>query len=330
MQSFLLYNEEDKKEYIDFEGRNSDSVRRYFQRIYEKKKEYKKDIYEMNRDELFDTITSLNIRREESRSHFISLMRGYITWAKLYGKTNNESHINNITPESINSHEIIKTQMLKSPEQLEQILNNNLDFVDYENRAKRDSLIFWLLYCGLELEEIQALKKDSLDYENKIITTNTGKKIKADDKIAELWEHCVKMDYLEKKNSRAADAVRKFDISEYTKQYLAENDYLLRPVSRNKDTNDFMPMATLRAVVHSVFQDDSDDEKSNLKISPSNIRNSGIFYRLYMLESIGIEITPAVVAENFYIEYKNKLELPLKTRKWRIDYDDWKHAFGYV
>ena len=83
MQSYSLYNEEIKKEYIDFESKNSDAIRRYFQRIYDKENEYKKDIYDMNREELLDTITSLNIRREESRSHFISLLRGYIIWAKL-------------------------------------------------------------------------------------------------------------------------------------------------------------------------------------------------------------------------------------------------------
>ena len=330
MQSFLLYNESDKREYIEFESKNSDAIRRYFQRIHEKEKEYQKDIYDMSREELLDTITSLNIRREESRSHFISLMRGYITWARLYEKTKNENHINNITPESINSHGIIKIQMLKNPEQLQEILNNRLDFVDYENRSKRDALIVWLLYCGLELEEIQVLAKDSLDYNSKIITTRTGKKITADDKIAGLWEHCAKMDYLEKKNNRAAAAVRKFDVSEYIKQYLAENNYLFRPVSTNYYSNDFIPLATLRACIYNIFQDDSSGEKNNPKISPSNIRNSGIFYRLYMLESSGVEITPAVVAENFYIDYKNKLELPLKTRKWRIDYDDWKYAFGYV
>ena len=330
LQSFLLYNEEDKKEYIEFERKNSDAVRRYFQRIYEKENEYKKDIYDMNRDELFDTITSLNIRREESRSHLISLLRGYITWAKLYGKTKNESHINNITPESINSRETIKIQMLKNPGHLQEILDKSLNFIDYENRSKRDLLIFWLLYIGLELEEIQSLKKDSLNYESKIITVKSDKKIKADDKIAELWEHCVKMEYLEKKNSRAMYASRKFNVSEYTRQYLAENNYLIRPVSRKKDTNDCIPMATLRASMYSVFQDDSDDGKNTFKISPSNIRNSGIFYRLYMLESSGVEITPVVIAENFYIDYRNKSELLIKTRKWRIDYEDWKHAFDYV
>jgi len=321
-----MYNEETKKEYIDFEKKNPEAMRRYFQRISEKENEYNKDIYDMTKEELTDTITSLNIRREVSQSHFISLMRGYITWAKLYGKTNNENHINNITPESISSHEAIKNQMLKNPEHLQEILDNYMDFVDYENRSKRDSLIFWLLYSGLELEEIQVLKKDDLNFESEIITTKDGKKINIDDKIVELWRHCSRMGYVEKKNTRAEFAFKKSNVSEYIKCNLEENNYLFRPTVKNKSTSDVIPLTTLRGIICNLFRDE-DDNSNEIKLSPINIKNSGIFYRLSLLESSGVKITLEIIAEKFYIDYKNKLELPLKTRKWRIDYDDWKRAF---
>jgi hypothetical protein len=189
-----------------------------------------------------------------------------------------------------------------------------------------------LLYSGLDLEEIRALKKGDLNFEVKIVSAKSGKKVKVDDKIAELWKYCSKMIYIEGKNSRASDAMPKYDISEYSKYLLTESDYLIRPVSRNKNTNEIIPLATLRSVINNVFRSDSDDETdaSDIKISPSNIRNSGIFYRLYSLESSGVEITHEVVAENFYIIYRDKSDLNIKTRKWRIDYEDWKHAFGYV
>ena len=323
-----LYNEKDKKEYIEFENKNPDALRRYFQRICEKENEYKKDIYEMSKEELMDTIISLNIRRSDSRSHFISLMRGYITWARLYEKIKTDSlPIDNITPEMISSHDIIKTQMLKNPEQLQEILNNNLDFIDYENRSKRDSLIFWLLYNGLDLEEIQILKKDNLNSKNKIITTKSGKTIEVDGKIFELWNYCSQMRYVEKKNSKAIYAARKFNTEEYTKLELVENDYLFRPPTRAKVTNDTIPLTSLRTCIYNLFQDESDDESSDIKISPSNIRNSGIFFKLYSLELNGTEITSKIIAKHFNIDYENTLELQLKTRKWRIDYDDWKNAF---
>lgn len=328
MQSYnSIYNEQQKQEYIEFESVNSKTLTNYFKRIAAKEQEYGKDIADMNYEEAKDTITSLNIRREETRGQVISLFRGYVNWAQLNGKTNNSNILNMITAESIDSKDIIQNRMIRNPEQLQEILDNSLDYVNYENRAKRDSLLFWLLYSGLTVEEVKFLKKDSLNREDKIVTTTDGRKCSVYDTVLMLWDGCCKMTYIEKgngqmKNSRA----RSNNISEYIKYDLVDSDYLFRAVAWN-NTNDKEPMstATLLSIVAKVFQD-----IEGVRISPTNIRNSGICYKLYLLEKDGVEITPEIVAEYFGIEYEDRPHLMLNTRRWRIDYEDWKLAFDYI
>jgi integrase len=320
-----IYNENLKQQYMEFDGANADSIKRYFVRIASKEFDYSKDIVEMTQDELIDTFKSLNIRREESRGHFLSLIKSYVNWAILNDKTQNGNAIARITPESIGTEEAVKDNMIKSPEHLQEILDDALDRENYENKSKMCDLLFWLLYQGIRLEEIQALKKDSIDFNTNTVTTILGTEFSLSDDIARLWKECATITYYEKKNGKSQYA-KSSNVSEYVKYDLVDNKYLFRSIVGNKvNTNTMMNFNQLRKLIAYVF--DACEKKT---IPARNINYSGIFYKLYLLEKEGHSITPEIIAKYFRIKYNASSNLPTVTRKWRIDFEDWKLAFDYM
>lgn len=323
MESRVMYNSDQKEEYIKYESKNEQSLTNYFKRIFENEKEYGKDIADMDEDELKSTLISLNIRREESRNHMLSLMRGYINWAKFSNKTNNNSSINNITPDVISSDNAIITQMLKSPKQVEHIINNSIkeDYYSQENRDSRDQLVLWLLYSGMTIEELQSLKKNDIDYVNKKVKTKDDI-YQVNDKILALCEKCSNIKYLEKTGTKSKSGIINYD--------LLDNEYLFRPIAGQKLRDPMCKQTIFIAIIQKIFNNYYELTGEYIRVSPLNIKLSGIFYQLYEQEQMGTKITSEILAKYLKIEYSSKKELLIKIRKWKIDYDDWKLAFGYM
>jgi hypothetical protein len=320
-------------------------VRTYFLRISEFEKKYKKDIVDMNYKELMDTIASLNIRRELTRSHLISLLRGYSSWARLQGKTNNKDVIGMFSAEGIDSSAAICNQMFKDLEHLNSVIDNSLDYITQENRSSRDELLIRLLYDGLEFERIPCLQKNDIDYntltvvalpnEEKYKDLKRKKELKSQivnvtEKTNKLWEHVASMTYIERANSRAKD-IKSNTNDEYVQSKLVDNEFLFRPVEGDKGGKSKMPITTMSVIVKKFFDaPDGENDPNRFKVSPTNIMMSGIFYKLLVLERNEEKITPNIFAEFFGIGYEDSNELHNKTSKFRKDYDDWKLAFGHM
>jgi len=321
----VMFNEKQKQDYITFEAATDGSILRYFVRIASKETEYSKDLADMNLTQLVDTLKSLNIRREESRGHLLSLLRGYVNWCILNGKTTNTNVINQITPESIGSINAVVDNMIGGPKHLNQIFEDALDYENYENKSKMSELLLRLLHEGITLEEIQAFTKNDINYDNSEIKTVHGMTFKVSDEIACLWKECTNIDFYEKKNGRS-QVSKKSNVKEYTKYDLVNNKYLFRTIVSNKvNANDKITLDSLRKIILTVF---TACEKKT--IPARNINYSGIFYKLYLLEQEGKEITPELLIEYFRITYDEKSRLKNITRKWKIDFEDWKIAFGYL
>lgn len=323
--SSVMYNQEVKQQYIDMEKTNAGSLTRYFNRVASKEQEYLKDIMDMDQDELLDTLRSLKLRRESYRGHLLSLFRGYVNWARRNGLTTNANHINRITPESIASEEVTKETMIADSEHLDSILRNGLDYEYYENKSLITELLFRLLYEGIDLTEIQALRKNSIDYESHTVTTPDGSTFVLSDHIAQLWKKCADITFIEKKNGKA-DMAKRANVMEYSQSPLIANDYLFRTTeSVYRNANDMCPLNTLRKKIISVFE--SMDKPT---VPARNIKASGIFNKMRQLELNGQEVTNQIVADLFRLKYSEDTYLSLITRNWRNDYSDWQIAFGYL
>jgi hypothetical protein len=96
-------------------------------------------------------------------------------------------------------------------------------------------------------------------------------------------------------------------------------------VSARINPKDKIGIDTLRKMVLAVFK-----AGEIPPVAVRNINTSGIFYKLYLSEKEGNEITPEVLAKFFRTNYDENSRLKNITRKWAIDFEDWKVAFGYM
>lgn len=321
-----MFNENQKQEYIVYESANGDSLKRYFVRIEPKEKEYNKDIADMNIDELEDTVLYLGIRREDSIGHALSLMRGYINWAILNGKTANDSHINKIKPSKLTSKDAIIGQMLRSPEQVAYILDTvyNPNYYNQPSRATQNRLVFWLLYFGMKIDSLPYLKKTDIDYDNKTVKNpvNLDMFYEINDEVISLWKCQMTQTHIEK--------VSAHDKSNICYCEIIESDFLFHPIKNNKLNDDRMyNLSSLVYIVISIFDEYSKQTSSRLRVSPSNINLSGIFYKLYLRELNRETITPEVLSDALRLTSTNNNSLRLAMRKYYNDYTDWKEAFNF-
>ena len=341
-----MFNPTQKKEYIEYENKNEVPLTNYFARIYKGEIKYDKDISDMSKEELIDTLCMLNIRREETRNHLLSLLRGYIKWTKLMDKTDNDSPIDQLTGENIGRIDTLASQMIKSPEQIEEILSividNGKSYQNQPNRASRDKLVFWLIYSGLRISDLMELQKTDIDYENKLVyckkvydsVDNDGNKItrykdkeyEVNDSILYLWREYVSVDCLEHSGV----------IEEYG---LVNNDFLFRAVESIRYpyaeveaehlTRDVQPYNSFSMILKKIFKIYSGITGEKMDVKPDSLKCSGVFYRTYAKEKGGEKYSLEILAKNLGLEYNDE-EDKMMMRKWDIDYHDWKVAFGYM
>ena len=322
-----MFNEVLKKEYLGTEvsESNRDALTRYFLRISSKEKEHGKDIVQMPLEQLLDTLKSLDIRREETRGHLLSLLRGYYNWVKLNkSDIEIEDAFDTINPSSFGTSDSVRNSMVRDPRHLQEILSDGLDRENYENRSIVVELLFWLIYYGIPFEKINLLEKEHIDFETN--TVHVGdEKYQVSEKIAALWRNVIEIKHIEKRNGRATESNSSFTMG-FSDCALMDNIYLFRPIVGNKgDSKTPCSSNTLRKMYSSVF------EGAERKIIPiRNIYYSGMFYRLYLREINGDEITPETLAMCFGVKYNSPMDMNVKTRKWRTDYEDWKVAFSLV
>jgi integrase len=324
----VMYNATQKQEFIEQETNDNikEAYRNYFARIAKTEEQYSKDIVDMDTEELRDTITSLNIRMQQSRDHALSLLRRYVRWATLNGKTTNKSNIDSITSVSIDSAQAIRNKMFSSPKQLEEFLDIVND-ANQPNRSYRDSLIIWLLYIGLKVEQLQIIRPSDMDVSAPLGTIRvTDEEYLVDEHIVFLWEQCTSMVEVEK-TAKHSDGVQ------FCR--LCDSDFLFRRVRGTKSSfqeKEKCHIGFFSTIITGLFRKYSEATGiNNFVVSPLNVRMSGIYWQMYQREKRGDEISMETIAKAMKIDYNadDPMDLYVSARKWLTHYDDWKAAFGY-
>jgi len=342
-----MFNRNLKEEYIDFEKKESNKIalENYFKRLYDAEVstgDNGTDIIFMTYDELKIAFLSLGIRRDLSISHFLASMRGYASWALLVkGITKDKKAFDIMTVDALKEKSTITSKMLGDYEQLKTIIFNGLDTVNYPNASMRNSLVLHLVFDGLTFNDIVDLKKSDLDLNTNSITLGGGYIVKLSDETVDLWLRFQDVDGIEKKNAQAERST-KSTTEEYIMIPLIDNDYLIRPQLRQnaRTQQTQIPLSSLNRIIRVIYK----TSKSSEQLSPSTVRISGVFHRLYQCELKGeingVKITSDIdnyeyeiakyLAYHLRVEYNDKGELMLKLLRWRKDYSDWKYAFGYT
>jgi integrase len=317
-----MYNEDQKKEYLSYIGDDdfAITIQNYFKRIAEMEEYLGKDIADMNVNEAISALLTLNIRSVNYRSHVISCLRGYAEWVISTGRGTQDNQLNSIRVEHLSSEKAIRMQMLKDPNQLNEILRKvfPMDY-NFPRRAERDSLILNLLYLGMTPEELQLLKKKDIQVEEMIIKSPLSDTVYTiDERIISLWEKCSESSVIEKSGARQG---KDFFVCK-----LFDSDFLFRSM-QGFSNKEMFRIQNFARTVNKIFRDYSKISDEVIYISIIGVRRSGLFYRIYLSEQGGLKITPKVISEIIDDKKIKPTSLNSRGRILYKDYIEWKTAF---
>jgi integrase len=311
-----MFNKEQKEEYLSSFSSNKDSIQRIFKKTAITESLYNKDLADMSEKELVEVLGSLNLVRVKTRGITSSIIRNYIKWAILMGKTTNtDTSRYDFSLMQIKTSASLKNKMIKNPLQVKEILSASFSdgFFNQPNKEIRDSLIFWLVYSGLTLEEVQALKKTDIDTLNKVIKLPKGKFVSIIDKsIIPLWKQCKDISFIESVPLNSTAKVSQIN------SMLVDSEFLFRPiVGKELDRGNQVKISYLRSKIADIFKRYNEKTGSLILVSPRNLRISGTFYQVYQAEKAG---APAEAALSKYFTDYNAVELS----EAKTDYNTWK------
>jgi hypothetical protein len=316
MQERELYNEAVKEKYLAFEMQNETSLRNYFYRIEPFEKTIGKDISFMNTQELMEIIEAFKFSNHRSASHFISLIRGYVNWTRLECSNDNDA-IFKISVDDVTVKQGILTRMFKNPKHLRECLELAYKYQQQENRAIRDSLVWWLFYAGIAIENLGKLKKTDMNQDGTIFLDGVSYSLSPEAQL--LWKMCSQLVSIEKDGSR-------YD-KDLVYSTLVSNDYLFRTIAGQKlDYNKQCNPVFFRTIVERTVLNYNETTGEGKAWTPLNTRLSGIFYRMYQLEQNG-QLSNELTASLFMPKSDFKNIPPLNLKKWVADYNNWKLAF---
>lgn len=306
-----MFNEERKLKFIS--SYTKDDVREkyfvnFFERLDKKVESYfNKDFCELSHEDSINGISMLNSRNSSTIYFNIVTLRDYNKWCFLNGYTDSQTALEGVSSEDINRD--IEEMMIKSPEHLREILDsipeiNKVD-VTMDTITK---LYLSLIYNGLTEIEALELKSSDTDIKNNIIYLD-GLPIKMYD---------VTKKYLKLVSDASELAVQRRNTIMY--QPFEKNGRVIK-LQEHKNRKSLLKNRIV--ALNKKYKKYSHIE---LTMSTKRIYDSGIFYRIYLLEQSNQEVDGAVIAQQFKIN-KNKLlnsSYLKRVADIKKDYDEWK------
>lgn len=318
-----IYNLDRKTAYIDAIPSTIDErQKRNFENIFfttsTVEKLFGKDISEMSLEQATRLLISQGFLSTSSMVTMISILRSYVQWCIDTKLVCSENAFDKLSINDIDNSEIIKSMLLGSPERLNNILetafppNSDIEF------QEQSQLIAQLLYLGLRQDFISSLKKNDICFNESCVINERGEKIILNENILRLAKYCSQQTTLDRRDSFAI-----------TRSYsLTDNDYLLRTTANKRSSGDDPISITIIynriASINDNYNKNTDDL---IKLTTDRIYRSGLFYRLYELEQLGVEITREIVYKHFGMAFENMTTIYSETRKKILDYENWKKAF---
>lgn len=271
-----------------------------------------KDFCEMNTLEVKMTIASLKLLSSASQATTLSILRDYVDWCIANGKTNNENPLTTIQIGDIDISVAVRSKLLSSPSRLAEILK-----IAFEGRDmgyfKQSELMAWLLYFGINRNEIKTLKRKDIDIFAKNLEMKSAIPLKNEEwDVLGLLKYCSDTEtiYVGNKESK-----------------LSNTPYVFR--TRENKNSKQLTMADLSLVqrIRKINAEYIENTGQLLELSIDRIFKSGVFYRLFLLEKSQIKITDRIILNEFGLNYENKNTFSNEAIKKKMDYRNWKKAF---
>lgn len=310
-----MYNEERKEAFIKSYTSSPRSAY-YVRAIFKKFGTYEDNIWHedvcLQPTEVIEPIiNSKTGTRMESAERALIVLKDYVKWC---GR-NSIKTSNGVFNVRVDVVEAVKNQMVSSPLQLRNKLDELFEDIENETIACLYKAYLWMAYAGLSDVEALEVTVDEIDLSELVIRHNN--------KIYQLYKES-------KRTFENACTLKEFKYSHDS----YSNDIFKTRVPGNKVMRGFksggMKLSTLRSVITHKSVD------KGMKISYKKIYYSGVFFRAYEKERAGIEVTfkdyvAEQIAENNYSTSRNRTINKIANQLMRsleVDYDRWKCAFN--
>lgn len=314
-----MYNENLKKDFVrDFtsSANTSKTCETIFKAVEKYECEWGGDISTMDLDTLCQVIENVTGMRSRSKYSYIYILKEYSKWCMDHGVQGANDNIYKI---NIMGLEKIRQQTVSSPAQLEDYLNKLYEPV----KEKTNDIVFrcyyWLAFAGMEEEDIVSVKCADVDFVDMVIRYS-GTEFPIYREAVPAVRSCVELTKFAYKHPRYSTVIWKDRIP---------GDTLIR------GTKAKYSLKNIREYISKRAKKKRDAGDVTLNLSHQRTWISGIFYRMYEQEQMGIAPNFKYIAANRRDrrcdiaegEEAQKRRIRQRNCDYLEDYTRWKLAY---
>lgn len=315
-----MYNEELKRKFIDYVSSSintRESCVEVFKIFAPYEEEWGSDLCTRTAEELKPIVSSMVGVRSNGHRLRMSILRSYGKWCidnNVDGATYGAITVN---PDVLDK---MRMQTVISPVHLQKFLDS---IYSKESENTVDNIyrcFYWLAYGGCPEEYIPKITTDDVDFYNMVVKYN-GKEYPIYREGIKAFKVCVDMYYFVHIHPNYVEDI---------KRLRCDGNILIRGIKSVPSE------ASIRAEISRRNRNALADKKTDLKLSYYRVWLSGVFYRTYQLELIGVEPDFMDLAAEFmngktYNLSSGRNTIAAKQRQiardYLRDYDNWKMTF---
>lgn len=310
-------------------------VRGIFDRMQGVEEKYDTDFYAMNTEQAQEAFTSVTGTRIKGANTILMILKAYVRWCVANGYPAS----NSVQDVRLDVYDKFKEGYVASPLHLKETLDvvfyrPDLNGIEYIYRT-----YFWLAFMGLQVSEAIQVKDSDIDFDNMRLKFFDAKR-KKEERFPMYVESLP--DFRQAKVMKTISEPR--GTKGVSKDRASGNELLRGKVS--KRTLEEAITLTYRPVICRTFKETPQryeregkevPKTVSLKLTYNHAYMSGIFYRMYERERMGIppDFDEIVLRERRNVTnphyprgYSERKLLNILIKNMGQDYENWKSVFG--
>lgn len=325
-----MYNSEQKESFIKSYTHSLSNIKfcyTLFNQTEKYEREYKKDVACFNINESQELLDSVaGVRRNINASRIV-VLRKYVRWCLDNNIPRCTGDLLNVKTVGMNT---IRQRMVANPKMLSERLAMLFDKGLSENDINQSlsniyKAYYWMAFMGIPEEELLNVRDSEVNFWNKVIRHN-NLNYQIYPESLQTFSNCVN-------NTQFVFVHSNYLTGKSNLKDRYESDILLRGF-REPST----PMV-MRAALSRINKKNNEDNHTNIQLSYIRVYLSGVFYKKYIEEMTGNEVSFKSEAEQL-IKIREQYE-PISDemlakkiyhKEWEYfeDYNRWKVAFGLL
>ena len=316
-----MYNQDQKTKFIQSYTRSiktADVCMTVFNALEKYEVAWGADICTRTTEELQPVIDDLVGLRSRSKWMRMTILKDYVRWCIRNGVPGAYDGITGVNTVGL---EKIKQQTISSPAHLEKYLNEICEPVEEKTTDNIYRCYYWLAYAGVKEEDILGIRCEDINFSNMTVLYK-GMELPIYREATQAFRNCVELTQFVYKHPNYTSTVWKDRVP---------GDTVVRGVRSSPS------LKAIRVELSRRSRTKYDKGLTKLKLSYFRVWISGIFYRAYEQEMMGIQpdFRDVVSMQSEGKVYKldkgrNTQEAKLRqlSRDYIEDYNRWKLAFN--